>query len=163
MIAHELGDGPVLPPEFWDDPAVAAALAHHDPSALIRLVRELTPLSQDHIARLTGLSQAMVSQVASGARSVRNPAKRNQVFTGLGAPPAPKLDPNPAAHTSGKTEADPLAGYTVRAIIADDAHGRTVVLHWPDRTTRRAIAALGPPAVTRLSPPPDHPHWPPPA
>ncbi|WP_199860156.1 helix-turn-helix domain-containing protein, partial [Thermobifida halotolerans] len=128
ITARELDpDHSVLPKEFWTHPAVAQAVARLDVTALIRQARTLTPITQEQLARLTGLTQPTISRIESGRTQPRDLARVRALLASLGAP-------EPAQHSGPH----PLSGYTVRAVIATDPDGRTVVLHAPTQTVADA-------------------------
>jgi predicted XRE-type DNA-binding protein len=71
----------------WDAPEVRLAL-ERDFGRLCTLVRSLGRLRQDDIAKLTGLSQAFLSMLESGARKLTNIDKIVMLLDGLDAPVA---------------------------------------------------------------------------
>ncbi|MEY9211187.1 helix-turn-helix transcriptional regulator [Thermobifida halotolerans] len=143
-------DHPVLPAEFWTHPAVAQAVARLDITALLRRIRALTPMTQEQIARLTGTTQATISRIEHGRTQPRDLDRVRAFLTGLGAP------------TPETARANPLDGYTVRAVIAEDPDGHTVVLHVPAPALTSALSYTEPREPVPLPPPPTHPDWPPP-
>ncbi len=59
ITARELNPThPVFPTEFWTHPVVVRAVARLDVTTLIRQARTLTPITQEQLAHLTGLTQA---------------------------------------------------------------------------------------------------------
>ncbi len=84
-----------IPEGFWQRPDVARARDSGDATRVIRLLRAYTDLSQEAIARLTGLSQGMVSQIESGRRSLRDPVRKRRALEGLGV--SERLPEDPAA------------------------------------------------------------------
>ncbi|MEY9214996.1 hypothetical protein NI17_017075 [Thermobifida halotolerans] len=63
ITARELNpDSPVFPKEFWTHPAVARL----DTTALVRQARDLTPITQEQIALLTGLGAPHPPPTPSG-------------------------------------------------------------------------------------------------
>ncbi|MEY9211945.1 helix-turn-helix transcriptional regulator [Thermobifida halotolerans] len=152
ITARELNPNhPVFPTEFWTHPVVARAVARLDTTTLIRQARTLTPITQEQLAHLTGLTQATISRIEHGRTQLRDLDRIHALLTGLGAPHPPSLKGT-----------DPLDGYTVRAVIADNPDGHTVVLHAPTQTVAQALTHTGKPVATPLPPPPTHPEWPPP-
>ncbi|MET7713779.1 helix-turn-helix domain-containing protein [Streptomyces sp. NPDC005407] len=89
----------VVPDRVWSDRAVRQALAAWDFGQVSRLVRQRGSLRQDDMAHLTGLSQAYLSMLESGARKLTHIDKIVQFLTGLGAPgelislPLPRQSP----------------------------------------------------------------------
>lgn len=75
-----------IPKGFWDSPEAQDAAGRLDAGALVRLLRSRADLSQESIARLSGLSQSMVSQLESGKRDLKDVVKLRGFLDGLGAP-----------------------------------------------------------------------------
>lgn len=59
-------DSEALPPSFWAEPAVAAALAKCDVPTLLKEVRHARRWTQDQLAEAVGYSQTWVSRVLRG-------------------------------------------------------------------------------------------------
>ncbi|WP_203672904.1 MULTISPECIES: helix-turn-helix domain-containing protein [unclassified Streptomyces] len=75
-----------VPDHVWRDPGVQGALAAWDFGLASRLIRERTSFRQEDIATLTGLSQAYLSMLESGARKLTNISKAVEFLGGLGVP-----------------------------------------------------------------------------
>jgi transcriptional regulator with XRE-family HTH domain len=75
-----------IPEQFWRRPDAAAALAREDVTRLIQILCRKSDLTQEEVARLTGLDQSMISRVVSGKRSVATAARKQRALHGLGAP-----------------------------------------------------------------------------
>ncbi len=75
-----------LPSGFWERPQVRQKVHERDAAGVLRLVRQANPrLSQEALARMSGLSQSTMSRLLNG-RPVGNPAKAAAALTRLGAP-----------------------------------------------------------------------------
>lgn len=77
---------PCVPEHVWDTAEVQLALSERDFGKLCALVRRLGSLRQDDIATLTGLSQAFLSMLESGARKLTNIDKIVMLLEGLEVP-----------------------------------------------------------------------------
>nr|WP_302185318.1 helix-turn-helix transcriptional regulator [Streptomyces sp. GMY02] len=75
-----------MPDRVWRDPEVREALAAWEFGQVSRLVRQRGSLRQDDMAQLTGLSQAFLSMIESGARRLTSIDKIIQFLAGLGTP-----------------------------------------------------------------------------
>ncbi|MFB7630442.1 helix-turn-helix domain-containing protein [Streptomyces sp. NPDC056149] len=75
-----------VPDHIWQDLDLREALYDWDFGRLSRLVRQRTSLRQEDIARLTGLGQAYLSMLESGARKLTHIDKIVQFLAGLGTP-----------------------------------------------------------------------------
>lgn len=84
-----------IPPRVWERPEARAAIARRDLGALLRVLREQTPLSQIALAQMTGASQATISKLLNGQAGFRRNKRIARALKGLGAP------------TVQVTEADP--------------------------------------------------------
>ncbi|MEY9214038.1 helix-turn-helix domain-containing protein [Thermobifida halotolerans] len=152
ITARELDPAhPVLPERFWTRPDVADAVARLDVTALIRRMRALTPITQDQIARLTGLTQSTISRIETGRSRLRDLARVRTVLTALGAPELPK-----------RRRPNRLTDYTIRAVIADTPEGQTVVLHASAQDVAEVFIYTEDTETAPLPPQPTHPVWPPP-
>jgi transcriptional regulator with XRE-family HTH domain len=113
---------------------VAAALAREDVTRLIQLLCRKSDLTQEEVARLTGLDQSMISRVVSGKRSVATAARKQRALDGLGAPTTTATAPQTrATMSSGVSELRRLA---VSYDLPDDGPVR------PLPALRRDAAAL---------------------
>ncbi|NKY96618.1 helix-turn-helix domain-containing protein [Nocardiopsis alborubida] len=65
------------------------AWAERDASAVIRLVRWNTDLSQTALSRMTGLAQSTISDIISGKIELKHHDRIAQALDGLGGPPTP--------------------------------------------------------------------------
>jgi tetratricopeptide (TPR) repeat protein/DNA-binding XRE family transcriptional regulator len=74
-----------IPAGFWQRPEVARAVAELDMVQVVRSLRAHTRLTQDAIARLTGLDQSSISRRESG-RPMRDRKKARVALERLGAP-----------------------------------------------------------------------------
>lgn len=104
-----------LPVDFWNRPAVAAALATCDMATLVEAVRLARGWSQADLARTVGYSQSWVSRVVNGQQSLTLDQVR-EVCERLGIPihllrfaPA---NPVPAPSTASRPPAADAAGRT---------------------------------------------------
>ncbi|MFD9483365.1 helix-turn-helix domain-containing protein [Streptomyces sp. NPDC059991] len=84
---------------MWRDPEIVTALTAWEFGAAFRKIRQITPLSQDDLAALTGLSQSYLSALESGNRRLTNAERIKGVLGRLGVPPyaAPTLVPGAVA------------------------------------------------------------------
>lgn len=85
-IPRQISRGVHVPDTVWADEDLQQALAVRDFGRLCRLVRERVSLRQEDVASLTGLSQAFLSMLESGARRLTNIDKIIQLVDGLGVP-----------------------------------------------------------------------------
>ena len=104
-----------LPVDFWNRPAVAAALATCDMATLVEAVRLARGWSQADLARTVGYSQSWVSRVVNGQQSLTLDQVR-EVCERLGIPVhllrfAP-ANPVPAPSTASRPPAADAAGRT---------------------------------------------------
>ncbi len=76
-----------LPPGFYFQDAIAAALAGYDFGVVFRRVRAVTGWSQQTLASLVGLDQARISAIERGVARLRDVALVAQVATALCIPP----------------------------------------------------------------------------
>lgn len=74
-----------IPAWFWNVPEVHQAVEERDPSALIRLLRRHTDLSQTALALMAGISQPLVSGIVSGTTTIKHLDKVQAALEGLGA------------------------------------------------------------------------------
>ncbi|MFK4222128.1 helix-turn-helix domain-containing protein [Streptomyces sp. NPDC019890] len=92
-----------VPHQFWLDTDVQQALVERELGALCQLVSKLGGLRQEDLAMLTGLSQAFLSMLESGARRLTNIDKIIILLEGVNTPPeltGPML--RPPAGTAGE-------------------------------------------------------------
>ncbi|MCC3766088.1 helix-turn-helix transcriptional regulator [Streptomyces sp. UNOC14_S4] len=75
-----------MPDRVWRDEEVREALTAWDFGRVSRLVRRRGSLRQEDLAHLTGLSQAYLSMLESGTRTLTHIDKIVQFLSGLGAP-----------------------------------------------------------------------------
>lgn len=86
-----------VPTDIWQIPDVRQALVDREFGRMCQLIRQLGGIRQDDIAAITGLSQAFLSMLESGARKLTNIDKIIQLLDGLEAPPeltGPMLRPS---------------------------------------------------------------------
>jgi transcriptional regulator with XRE-family HTH domain len=76
-----------LPPGFYFQDSIAAALADYDFATVFRRVRAITGWSQQTLAALVGLDQGRISAIERGVRRLRDVAVVAQVTTALWIPP----------------------------------------------------------------------------
>ncbi|MFI2369971.1 helix-turn-helix domain-containing protein [Streptomyces sp. NPDC018833] len=82
---------------IWQLPDVRQALVNREFGRMCQLIRQHGGIRQDDIAAITGLSQAFLSMLESGARKLTNIDKIIQLLDGLDAPPeltGPMLRPS---------------------------------------------------------------------
>lgn len=79
---------PQLEDDFWEQPDIVAAVEAGDVGQLLLAFRgaRRARWPQDKVARMIGYSQAMVSEIESGRRSVSD-QRLDSIFRGLGLPP----------------------------------------------------------------------------
>ncbi|MEU4691899.1 DUF5919 domain-containing protein [Actinoplanes sp. NPDC023714] len=75
-----------VPEHLWQAESMRSALAARDIAQVFRLVQRETGVSQSHLGVATGLSQAQVSEIISGARRVSSIDVLTRISTGLGMP-----------------------------------------------------------------------------
>lgn len=94
---HRRGGCPCIPDSFWRSEPVARALADRDAATIIRLAHHHLPrLSQEALARMTGLASSTIHRIISGAPLSRVD-RNNQALLGLGAPtPGSQHEPGQA-------------------------------------------------------------------
>lgn len=86
-----------VPMGIWQLPDIRQALVNREFGRMCQLIRQNGEIRQDDIAALTGLSQAFLSMLESGARKLTNIDKIIQLLDGLQAPPeltGPMLRPS---------------------------------------------------------------------
>ncbi len=86
-----------VPTDIWQLPDVRQALVNREFGRMCQLIRQHGGIRQDDIAAITGLSQAFLSMLESGARRLTNIDKIIQLLDGLQAPPeltGPMLRPS---------------------------------------------------------------------
>jgi transcriptional regulator with XRE-family HTH domain len=76
-----------LPPGFYFQDSMVAALAAYDFAVVFRRVRAHTGWSQQTLGRLVGLDQTRVSEIERGKRRLRDVAQVARVANGLRIPP----------------------------------------------------------------------------
>jgi transcriptional regulator with XRE-family HTH domain len=121
---------------FWGLTDVRAAVTAGDAAETIRLLRRETQLSQTAIAKMAGLSQAMVSTIISGGPLISRD-RHQRALNGLGAP-----DPTQPAPTTADT-----APAGLEAILLDGTDRSTLV------GMEQELAALSAAYVSRPSAP----------
>ncbi|MEV0370574.1 helix-turn-helix transcriptional regulator [Streptomyces sp. NPDC050636] len=83
--------------DIWQLPDVRQALINREFGCMCQLIRQHGGVRQDDIAAITGLSQAFLSMLESGARKLTNIDKIIRLLDGLQAPPeltGPMLRPS---------------------------------------------------------------------
>lgn len=85
-----------IPGWLWGLSEARQAVQNKDADALIRLVRRHTTLSQHALARLTGVSQAMISNIISHKPGLKSIDRIHQALEGLGAWDHPAFSPEPS-------------------------------------------------------------------
>jgi transcriptional regulator with XRE-family HTH domain/tetratricopeptide (TPR) repeat protein len=75
-----------VPPQVWQLAEVQAAARQWDLGTVSRHIRQYGALSQEDLARLTGLSQGYVSMLESGARRLSGAETVRRFIHGLGMP-----------------------------------------------------------------------------
>lgn len=94
---HQAVAGRSVPMDIWQLPDVRQALVTREFGRMCQLIRQHGGIRQDDIAAITGLSQAFLSMLESGARKLTNIDKIIQLLDGLQAPPeltGPMLRPS---------------------------------------------------------------------
>jgi hypothetical protein len=100
-ISPRRGGCACIPEAFWRSEPVLRAIGDRDAAAVIRLAcHRLTGLSQEGVARMTGLASSTISRIVAGAPLVQAD-RGEQALTGMGAPsraeptrgPVPDLAP----------------------------------------------------------------------
>jgi transcriptional regulator with XRE-family HTH domain len=120
-----------LPPGFYFQDSMVAALAAYDFGFVFRRVRAHTGWSQQTLGQLVGLDQTRISEIERGKRRLRDVALVARVVTGLRIPPV-------------------LLGFGDHGTTVDDAQK---VVNWMDRrdfTKHVATVALGATGVAGL-------------
>lgn len=127
-----------VPLATWSDPGIRSALGSLDFGLVSRLVRSRTGLRQEDVAAMTGLSQAYLSMLESGARRLTNINRVLEYVEGLGIPmtfvPLPSTGHEPAQADTGTAVdrtgpslewADPLViareAQNIASVNVDDA------------------------------------------
>lgn len=93
----QAGTARIIPKDLWQLPDVRQALVNREFGRMCQLIRQHGGIRQDDIAAITGLSQAFLSMLESGARKLTNIDKIIQLVDGLQAPPeltGPMLRPS---------------------------------------------------------------------
>lgn len=85
-MRHQHEPTPFVPTGVWAGADVQEALFTRDFGRLCQLVRIASDLRQSDMAVLTGLSQAFLSMLESGARRLTNIDRIVELLAGLGAP-----------------------------------------------------------------------------
>lgn len=83
---HQPAPVPYVPTDVWASAEVQEALLARDFGRLCQLVRVASGLRQSDMAELTGLSQAFLSMLESGARRLTNIDKIVELLVGLNTP-----------------------------------------------------------------------------
>ena len=94
---HQTRTAHSVPIGVWQLPDVRQALVNREFGRMCQLIRQHGGIRQDDIAAITGLSQAFLSMLESGARKLTNIDKIIQLLDGLQAPPeltGPMLRPS---------------------------------------------------------------------
>lgn len=94
---HQAGTARSLLMEIWQLPDVREALVNREFGRMCQLIRQHGGIRQDDLAAITGLSQAFLSMLESGARKLTNIDKIIQLLDGLQTPPeltGPMLRPS---------------------------------------------------------------------
>lgn len=94
---HQAGAARSVPTDIWQLPDVRQALVNREFGRMCQLIRQHGGIRQDDMAAITGLSQAFLSMLESGARNLTNIDKIIQLLDGLQAPPeltGPMLRPS---------------------------------------------------------------------
>lgn len=86
IVRHQAEPAPTVPTEVWARVDVQDALFARDFGRLCHLVRTASGLRQNDMADLTGLSQAFLSMLESGARRLTNIDKIVELLHGLDTP-----------------------------------------------------------------------------
>jgi len=121
--------GPI-PSHFWRRPEIFTAVAKFDCTTLIIEVRKATALSQEQVARLTGLSQSVISRIESGRLVLRDVVKIRALLDGLGAPQmVPELSSVPELEADAGTLAEQLSQTMPRDYIEAQNRGPRHSLH----------------------------------
>jgi transcriptional regulator with XRE-family HTH domain len=76
----------VLPEQFWASGSTIQVLAQRDIGQLFRLVQRAIGASQTRLGVAVGLSQAQVSEIMSGGRTVSSVDVLSRIVAGLGIP-----------------------------------------------------------------------------
>lgn len=77
----------MLPPDFYDNQQVQAALGRYDFATVFRAIRAATGVTQRQLGELVGLEQGQVSKIECGARPLLDVRMVAQVATKCGIPP----------------------------------------------------------------------------
>ncbi|WP_344975999.1 helix-turn-helix domain-containing protein [Salinactinospora qingdaonensis] len=111
-----------MPQDFWRLPETREALTRLDMAAIVALLRRHSDLTLKAIARLTGLSDGMVSMLESGRSQLRDLVKIRAALQALEAPPLapqPLPAPRPEEGPLLQTERTPRSA-TAPEISPDD-------------------------------------------
>ncbi|MFD0408639.1 helix-turn-helix domain-containing protein [Kitasatospora sp. NPDC127116] len=168
-------------PTPWVDPRLRTAWAQGDWAAILREYRRAAGISQTALAGLVGLSQADVSLIERGRRTIKERAVMDRITRGLSVPseliglsavqsswsPDPELTERIArAHTTGRT--DTRSAEWIARVLAehrraeDDGAGADL---WPvvrsqlDTVTQLIPGAAGPTADRLILLSAEHAHW----
>lgn len=168
-------------PSLWVDPRLRTAWAQGDWAAILREYRRAAGISQTALAGLVGLSQADVSLITRGRRTIKEAAVMDRITRGLSVPsellglsraqsswsPDPELTERIArAHTTGRTDtrsADWIARVLAEHRRAEDDGAGTDL--WPvvrsqlDTVTQLIPGASGPTADRLILLSAEHAHW----
>jgi len=80
-------DAPKPPPELWDRPDMAKALAERDMGQVLKIYQQWTGAPQTQLARMIGVGQPTISGIMQGKRRVETLALFERFASGLDIPP----------------------------------------------------------------------------
>jgi hypothetical protein len=80
-------DAPTPPPDLWDRPDMATALAERDMGQVLKIYQRWTGASQTQLAQMIDVGQPTISGVMSGKRRVESLALFERFTSGLSIPP----------------------------------------------------------------------------
>ena len=75
-----------IPPEFWEHPTVARALAERDMGVLFDLLHQFTGVSQTRIGVAVGIGQGRMSEVVRHIRAIKETQVFERIANGLKMP-----------------------------------------------------------------------------
>jgi transcriptional regulator with XRE-family HTH domain len=110
-------DTPTPPPDLWDRPEMATALAERDMGQVLKIYQRWTGASQTQLAQMIDVGQPTISGIMSGKRRVESLALFERFTSGLGIPPE-RLGLAGTASTGEPSEAVAQNDPTRRTVLA---------------------------------------------
>src|SRR6185369_2268228 len=121
MTPHR--DAPNPPPELWDRPEMAKALAERDMGEVLKIYQRWTGAPQTQLARMVGVGQPTINAVMQGKRRVEALALFERFASGLGIPPRRLglADPNDTPTSPARPVSSLPEALTARRGVEDTA------------------------------------------